>query len=127
MADDYKDEFLLRLQKSFIYETLKTKCHDKDSDVMALVDKAVSYAFQRTKTIIKHMGEFTLHDGDHLFRVLNLMEKLLTEQTIKNLSSPELMLLILSAFFHDIGMSAWHHCEYQLRVVGVHSQMSALR
>lgn len=105
MADDYKDEFLLRLQKSFIYETLKTKCHDKDSDVMALVDKAVSYAFQRTKTIIKHMGEFTLHDGDHLFRVLNLMEKLLTEQTIKNLSSPELMLLILSAFFHDIGMS----------------------
>ena len=51
------------------------------------------------------MGEFTLHDGDHLFRVLNLMEKLLTEQTIKNLSSPELMLLIMSAFFHDIGMS----------------------
>jgi hypothetical protein len=105
MADDYKDEFLLRLQKSQIYETLKTKCHDKDPEVMTLVDNAVSYAFQRTKTIIKHMGEFTLHDGDHLFRVLNLMEKLLTEQTIKNLSSPELMLLILSSFFHDIGMS----------------------
>jgi hypothetical protein len=51
------------------------------------------------------MGEFTLHDGDHLFRVLHLMEKLLTEQIIKSLSSPELMLLILSAFFHDIGMS----------------------
>jgi molecular chaperone HtpG len=33
------------------------------------------------------------------------MEILLTGPTIKNLSSPELMLLILSAFFHDIGMS----------------------
>jgi molecular chaperone HtpG len=105
MADDYKDEFLLRLQKSLIYTTLKTKCADKDTDVITLVDTAVSYAFQRTKTIIKHMGEFTLHDGDHLFRVLNLMEKLIPEQTIKNLSSPELMLLVLSAFFHDIGMS----------------------
>jgi molecular chaperone HtpG len=105
MADDYKDEFLLRLQKSAIYAALKTKCEDKDTEVIALVDKAVSYAFQRTKTIIKHMGEFTLHDGDHLFRVLNLMEKLMPEQTIKNLSAPELMLLILSAFFHDIGMA----------------------
>jgi len=105
MIDDYKDEFLARLQKSDIYNTLKKKCSDKDSEVISLVDSAVAYACQRTKTIIKHMGEFTLHDGDHLFRVLNLMEKLITEQTIKNLSSPELMLLILSAFFHDIGMS----------------------
>jgi molecular chaperone HtpG len=105
MADDYKDEFLPRLQKSSIYEALKNNCHEKDADVITLVDSAVSYAFQRTKTIIKHMGEFTLHDGDHLFRVLNLMERLLTEHVIKNLSSPELMLLILSAFFHDIGMS----------------------
>jgi hypothetical protein len=105
MTDDYKDEYLLRLQKSLIYETLKAKCNDKDAEVTALVESAVLYAFHRTKTIIKHMGEFTLHDGDHLFRVLNLMEKLLTEQTIKNLSTPELMLLILSSFFHDIGMS----------------------
>ena len=105
MTDDFKDEFLLRLQKSLLYDTLKAKCDKKDTEVMTLVDSAVSYAFQRTKTIVRHMGEFTLHDGDHLFRVLNLMEKLLSESTIKNLSSPELMLLILSAFFHDIGMS----------------------
>src|SRR5690554_6331897 len=105
MGDDYKDEYLLRLQKSLIYQTLKDNCADKDSEVIALVDSMVSYAFQRTKTIIKHMGEFTLHDADHLFRVLNLMERLLTEKTIKQLSTPELMLLVLSAFFHDIGMS----------------------
>jgi molecular chaperone HtpG len=105
MSDDFKDEYLLRLQRSLIYSTLKIRCSEKDTEVLALVEKAVSYAFQRTKTIIKHMGEFTLHDSDHLFRVLNLMEKLLSEQTINNLSTPELTLLILCAFFHDIGMS----------------------
>jgi molecular chaperone HtpG len=105
MTDDYKDEYLLRLQKSLIYQSLRTQCLEKDSEVITLVDSMVSYAVQRTKTIIKHMGEFTLHDSDHLFRVLHLMEKLLTEQTIKQLSPPELMLLTTSAFFHDIGMS----------------------
>jgi len=105
MNDDHKDEYLLRLQKNTIYNRLKSNCGEKDSAIIALVDKAVSYAYQRTKTIIKHMGEFTLHDGDHLFRVLNLMEKLIPEETLKNLSSPELMILILSAFFHDIGMA----------------------
>ncbi|WP_051209896.1 HD domain-containing protein [Gelidibacter mesophilus] len=105
MTDDYKEEFFARLQKSEIYCTLKNNCLEKDNEVIALVDNAVSYALQRTKTIIRHMGEFTLHDGDHLFRVLNLMERLLTKNNIQHLSSPELMLLILSAFFHDIGMS----------------------
>ena len=103
--NDYKDEILPRLMKSKIYLILKTKCHEKDSEVIALVDEAVLYAHQRTKTIIKHMGEFTLHDSDHLFRVLYLMERLLTEKNLIKLSSPELMLLILSAFFHDIGMA----------------------
>jgi molecular chaperone HtpG len=105
MIDDYKDEILLRLKKSEIYNSLAIKCKEKDSEVIALIDNAVSYAYQRTKMIIKHMGEFTLHDGEHLFRVLYLMEKLLTKKTIQNLSQPELMLLILSAVFHDIGMS----------------------
>lgn len=105
MNDDYKDEFLLRLKKSALYKALDNKCSEKDSDVITLVQKTTSYAFQRTKTIIKHMGEFTLHDGDHLFRVLHLMERLISEETIKKLSSPELLLLITSAFFHDIGMA----------------------
>jgi len=105
MKDIHKDEILPRLEKSKVYNTLKTKCQDKDNEVIALIDESVYYAHQRTKTIIKYMGEFTLHDSDHLFRVLYLMEELLTEKNIEKLSSPELMLLILSAFFHDIGMA----------------------
>lgn len=105
MTDDYKEEYLPRLKKSSLYIALKNKCAEKDSDTITLVENTTSYAFQRTKTIIRHMGEFTLHDGDHLFRVLHLMERLIPEETINRLSSPELLLLIISAFFHDIGMA----------------------
>lgn len=105
MNDDYKDEFLLRLKKSELFKTLKKKCLEKDSNVISLVEECTSYAFQRTKTIVRHMGEFTLHDGDHLFRVLNLMERLIGKESINELTSPELLLLIVSAFFHDIGMA----------------------
>lgn len=111
MSDNYKNEYLLQLKKSLLYTELEQKCADKDSEVIALVHNAVDYAIKRTKTVIMHMGEFTLHDSDHLFRVLYLMEKITPESTIKNLSSPELMLLILSAFFHDIGMAP---CEKQV-------------
>lgn len=103
--DDYKDEFLPRLQKSLIYNTLKEKCSEKDTEVTALVETAIPYTVYRTKTVIRHMGEFTLHDSEHLFRVLYLMERIITEPIIKKLSTPELMLLILTAFFHDIGMA----------------------
>ncbi|GBF73852.1 metal-dependent phosphohydrolase [Paenibacillus sp. 598K] len=72
---------------------------------MALVDDISFYAYQRTKTIIRHMGEFTLHDGEHLFRVLNLMEYLVSDTNINKLTVPEIMLLILSAMLHDIGMA----------------------
>lgn len=105
--DDWRSETQTRLAKSNLYITLKEKCEGDPAgnQVLTLVDDATFYAFQRTKTILKHMGEFTLHDGDHLFRVLALIERLLPPDQIKKLSIPELMLLILSAFFHDIGMA----------------------
>lgn len=103
--DDWKSDFLPRLQKSYIYSSLVEDCNASDKEVSVLIEKAVSFSIQRTKTIIRHMDEYTLHDDIHLFRVLYLMERLLTKEVIQNLSIPERMLLILSAFFHDIGMA----------------------
>lgn len=106
--DDWKAETQERLPKSAIYRTLVRKCDDDPAGVQVLstTNDATFFAFQKTKTILMNMGEFTLHDGDHLFRVLMLMEKLLSLEKIEELSVPELMLLVLSAFFHDIGMAA---------------------
>ena len=112
--DDWKAETQERLPKSAIYRTLKDKCDDDTagSHVLSLVDEATFFAYQKTKTILMHMGEFTLHDGDHLFRVLILMERLLSPEKIEELSIPELMLLILSAFFHDIVLVKFPICFF---------------
>ncbi|WP_411845732.1 ATP-binding protein [Roseibacillus persicicus] len=106
-ADDWREETQVRLKKSSIYLMLVKKCAEDPagSQVITLVDDAVYYAYQRTKTIVRHMGEFTLHDGEHLFRVLKLMRHLISRDTLEKLTIPELMLLILSAFFHDVGMA----------------------
>jgi hypothetical protein len=112
MQDDWRAETQLGLQKSILYKILKQKC-DVDTagaHVLSLVDEATYYAYQRTKTILRHMGEFTLHDEVHLFRVLNIMEKIIPLKTIENFSVPEIMLLILGAFFHDIGMAPDEKC-----------------
>ena len=105
--DDWRAETQVRLNKSVIFLTLQNKCKDDPAgnQILKLIDEATFYAYQRTKTILMHMGEFTLHDGDHLFRVLMLMGKLLSPEILEELTVPELMLLILSAFFHDIGMA----------------------
>ncbi len=105
MQSDYKEQLISRLEQSIIYRKLSEKCGTIDPEVMALIYEAVDYANQRTKTIIRHMGEFTLHDSDHLFRVLHIMGRLIGADNIDNYSIPELQLLILSAFFHDIGMA----------------------
>lgn len=107
MNDDWREETKSRLSKSELYITLELKCKkEKNGDhILVLVDDVSYYAYHRTKTILSQMGEFTLHDGDHLFRVLKLMENLLSPSNIDKLSVPELLLLILSAFFHDIGMA----------------------
>jgi hypothetical protein len=107
--DDWRDETQLRLRQSKLFTTIRDKCSSTDepsgAQVMALLDDVAYYAVQRTKLVLRHMREFTLHDSDHLFRVLNLMERLIPSTSLAQLSVAELLLLILSAFLHDIGMS----------------------
>jgi len=99
------EEIVQKLASNNLYIQLKENCKDVDKDVLTLVEKAVSYSSKRTKTVLRNMGQYTLHDEDHLFRVLKIMELLISATEIEKLSTPELMLLILSAFFQDIGMA----------------------
>ena len=107
MDDMWRNESQARLAGSRIFQQLRDKCSQSPAgaQVLALVDDATYYSYQRTKVVLRHMGEFTLHDGDHVFQVLRLMEPLMGEHNLKRLSVPELLLLILSALFHDIGMA----------------------
>lgn len=106
---DTKEDIELKLAKSNIYKVLEEKLESEGkaikSNQLNLVFESVYYAYEKSKLILKYMPEYTLHDGEHLFRVLYLMEKIITVDRLKELSTPELLLLILTAFFHDIGMA----------------------
>lgn len=106
---DWKSEIEIKLVKSNIYNFLEEKLENEEKSVKSqqlnLVFESVNYAYQKSKLILKYMPEYTLHDGEHLFRVLYLMEKIITVDRLKQLSAPELLMLILTAFFHDIGMA----------------------
>ena len=109
MSDSFREHVKLSLSNSVIYEQLTKKCNDGSdnggTDLLSLVDNAVEYCYSRSKMIIRHMGEFTLHDSEHFFRILRLMGILIPKDSLEKLSNPELALLILAAFFHDIGMA----------------------
>lgn len=74
-------------------------------ELAVTVEKACGAAFQQAKTVIKYLPNYTLHDATHLFKVLELMGRLIPPDTLASLSPLELALLILSAFWHDIGMA----------------------
>lgn len=49
--------------------------------------------------------DFTLHDGEHSFRVAERMVEIIPDSVFLKLSGYELALLLLSAYLHDIGMT----------------------
>jgi hypothetical protein len=48
--------------------------------------------------------EYTLHEKTHSANMLRIMDKIVPEETLKNMNELELTIVVLSAFLHDIGM-----------------------
>lgn len=63
-------------------------------------DEAVNY-MEKVKSIFK---EYTLHDKTHILNVIDIMGRIIPDETLEKLNCLEVFLLILSACFHDIGM-----------------------
>lgn len=53
--NDWRQETQSGLESSESYRILKDKC--AGSHVMSLIDNAIYYAYQRTKTVMLHMGD----------------------------------------------------------------------
>ena len=51
------------------------------------------------------MPEFTLHDETHIFNMLAIIDKIIPKNNMKELSIPDLLMLIISVFLYDIGMA----------------------
>lgn len=68
-----------------------------------LVKGLVSHCVPILDRIVQTFPTYTLHNGQHQLNILNLYSNLLGDG-ISDLSELEAAILILSAFFHDIGM-----------------------
>lgn len=100
-------EISSRLDKILIYKELKMRCEEDVSlaAVLALVHSIGEDAISLSKAIILNMPEYTLHDENHIYNMLYLAGKIIPQNVMSNLSTPDLMMIILSVFLHDIGMS----------------------
>ena len=58
--------------------------------------------------IIFNYPHYSLHDDSHSETIINNIELFLGEENIKKLQPTETFLIIMSAFYHDIGMNISH-------------------
>ncbi len=98
---------LSKLDESKLFNRLKGTQKSDDAarnqlvgNVCWVVDNAKIISDQ----IVRRLPQYTLHNGTHLFNVLSIMEELLPEETLGQLTPLECALCILAAFTHDLGM-----------------------
>lgn len=87
----YKNKLWIQFQEN-ANEELKHK-----------VKQLVIYAATKLSAIRETFPNYTIHDGQHQFNMMNIVQLLLGER-IKELSSIESAFLILSIYYHDLGM-----------------------
>lgn len=104
MNDMINDIYLL----SSVYDTSLWKKLDsnknKNAKILASnIPLLCKEAVKRMELAINYFPEYTLHNKTHLLRVTGIMALILGEN-LNRLNYVEISLLILAAFFHDIGM-----------------------
>src|SRR5882762_1395579 len=80
--------------------------HERLAETLALhLLDICAEAGQRMKSFPALHPQYTLHDEVHLYRVVELMGRILPSSVVQGVLNPvEIALLILCAYFHDQGM-----------------------
>ena len=118
LSDDIKVSVNEYLTTSKMWELCKFSLEKENNRYKDLnldnLRNAIYYAVEKIETIKDVLPKYTIHGMQHSCNVLDIMWKLLESmQIVKSdengaasnlISSYEVALLILSAFFHDIGM-----------------------
>ena len=89
-------------------ETALAKAVERQTGGHALL-AILGLTMEEAQTVLTSGGtspkDFTLHDSEHSFRVAERAWNLVTGSGTSSLTSPELVLLLLSCYLHDIGMT----------------------
>jgi len=65
----------------------------------------VSHAEAISNQVVRHLPQFTLHDGKHLWNVLSFMEELAGgKEAIDKFDAGDCAMAVWAAFIHDLGM-----------------------
>lgn len=75
-----------------------------DSEKISTVEYLINYALPILDRINETFPTYTLHNGQHQLNLFNRIDDILGER-LKELNDLEAALLILSIFYHDIGMA----------------------
>ncbi|HII93942.1 MAG TPA: chaperone protein [Methanosarcina sp.] len=107
------EDAILRLQQTGLFKKLLEK-ENEEIEKTSLVDHEISQniisvvrkAAPLLERIPENMPEFTLHNANHSVHVIENIEKIIPCETLKQLNSIEISILIYAAYLHDIGMIA---------------------
>ncbi|TSJ43932.1 hypothetical protein FO440_07050 [Mucilaginibacter corticis] len=101
-------EAVLRLKSTLLFKSLLIKEANEglDNKLSSKVEAIVGVVSELLKRIPENMPEYTLHDSNHSAKIIEIIGKFLPDKTLKHLNSVEISLLILSAYLHDVGMTA---------------------
>lgn len=99
------DHMERQLDELKLWRVFRQKCiKNSAEEAIAIVREVGEYSVNKLKTVICHMGEFTLHDEVHVINMLHIADRLIPDDVQEQLSIPDMMLIFLSVFLHDIGM-----------------------
>ncbi len=89
--------------ESSIGQNTKAECQTLYTKIVSFVTKMLVPLLDRIKT--REMETFTMHDSNHSLKVAHLMWHILSHDRRDTLTPPEIAILVISAFLHDLGMA----------------------
>ena len=99
----YADGSASWLDSQQIGPNQKQACQLLHTNIVSLVNGMLVPLL--TKVNAREMETFTMHDPKHALKVAHLMWHILHPDRRKTLTPPEIAILVISAFIHDLGMA----------------------
>jgi len=100
-----------RLKQTVLFKKLREKEKEEsketsfeDYEISQNIISVVRKAAPLLERVPENMPEFTLHNANHSVHVIENMDKIIPCETLKQLNTIEISILIYAAYLHDIGM-----------------------
>lgn len=72
------DHMERQLDELKLWKVFRQKCiRNSAEESIAIVREVGEYSVNKLKTVIRHMGEFTLHDEVHIMNMLHIADRLI--------------------------------------------------